>query len=334
MLAIEIFSVSFFAAMILNGITLLFGCIGETITEKAGHLNLGIPGIMYMGGIGAILGAFIYEANATNFNGFLAILSAVFFCVLLSALGGGIYAILTVSLRANQNVTGLALTTFGMGLANFLGGSLGKLAQGGSGVFVSVKRTSDAFTFFIPWLSERTGLFGELFFNSRYGFLTYIALILAVLVHFFFKKTRVGLNLKAVGENPQASDAAGINVTKYKYVAIMVGSIIAGLGGCYFVMNYLKGVWQHGALGDAGWLAVALVIFSLWRPLRSIWGALLFGALTVAYNYLHASTSQQEILKMLPYLVTIIVLIVTSLNKRREDQPPGSLGLHYFREER
>jgi ABC-type uncharacterized transport system permease subunit len=334
MLAIEIFSVSFFVAMVLNGITLLFGCLGETIIEKAGHLNLGIPGIMYLGGIGAILGAFIYESNATNFNGFLAILCALFFCILMSGLGACIYAVLTVSLRANQNVTGLALTTFGVGLANFLGGSLGKLAQGGSGLFVSVKETSDAFTFYIPWLSEKTGLFGKLFFNSSYGFLTFVALILAVLVHIFFKKTSIGLNLKAVGENPQAADAAGINVTKYKYVAIMVGGIIAGLGGCYFVMNYLKGVWQHGALGDAGWLAVALVIFSLWRPLRSIWGAFLFGALTVAYNYLHASTSQQEILKMLPYLVTIIVLIVTSLNKRREDQPPRSLGLHYFREER
>ena len=152
---------------------------------------------------------------------------------------------------------------------------------------------------------------------------------------FFLLKTRVGLNLRSIGENPGAADAAGINIEKYKYLATIVGGAIAGLGGLYFVMEYLGGTWTNNGFGDRGWLAVALVIFALWNPINAIWGSILFGGLYIIYLYIPGlGRSAQEIFKMLPYLVTIVVLIITSLRKKREHQPPQSLGLAYFREER
>ena len=151
----------------------------------------------------------------------------------------------------------------------------------------------------------------------------------------FLKKTRKGLNLRAVGESPATADAAGINVSKYKYAATVTGAAIAGLGGLYFVMEYLGGTWSNNGFGDRGWLAIALVIFALWKPINAIWGSFLFGGLYILYLYIPGlGRSMQEIFKMLPYLVTIIVLIITSLRKKKEQQPPESLGLAYFREDR
>ena len=139
-----------------------------------------------------------------------------------------------------------------------------------------------------------------------------------------------------MGENPATADAAGINVTKYKYLSTCLGAGISGLGGLYYVMDYTKGTWDSdGGIERLGWLAVALVIFATWKPKRSIWGAYLFGALFWLYFYIPGLTrSSQELFKMLPYLVTILVLISVSLRRKREDQPPAALGLPYFREER
>ena len=168
-----------------------------------------------------------------------------------------------------------------------------------------------------------------------YGFMTYLCIILACVLAFFLAKTRKGLNLRAVGENPATADAAGINVTLYKYLATCIGCGISGLGGLYFVMEYSGGTWTNNGFGDRGWLAVALVIFSLWKPLNAIWGSILFGGLYILYLYLPGvGRSAQEIFKMLPYLVTIIVLIFTSFRRKRENQPPAGLGQPYFREER
>ena len=173
----------------------------------------------------------------------------------------------------------------------------------------------------------------EIFFD--YGFLTYFAIIITLLMAFFLKRTRWGLNLNAVGESPATADAAGINVTLYKYLATVIGGGIAGLGGLYFVMEYSGGTWTNNGFGDRGWLAIALVIFALWKPVNAIWGSFLFGGLYILYLYIPGlGRSMQEIFKMLPYLVTIIVLIITSLRKKREQQPPNSLGLAYFREDR
>ena len=166
--------------------------------------------------------------------------------------------------------------------------------------------------------------------------MVYLALIIAVVMSIFVNRTRRGLNLRAVGENPATSDAAGINVTLYKYLATCVGAAVSGLGGLYYVMDYIKGTWANdGNIEAVGWLAVALVIFATWKPLRSIWGAYLFGALYWLYNFIPGlSRSSQELFKMLPYAVTLFMLIIVSLRRRREDQPPASLGLPYFREER
>ena len=323
--------VAFIQRAVVQGIPLLFGSTGEILTEKSGNLNLGTAGVMYVGGITGVIGAFLYEQNATQMNTFLTVLIPILSSILGSLVMGLIYSFLTVTLRANQNVTGLALTTFGVGFGNFFGGSLIKLTK--SDVpSVTLTATSLAFKKALPFASK-LGWFGEIFLS--YSFLAYVAIAIAIIVSFYFNRTRSGLNLRAVGENPATADAAGINVGKYKYISICLGSIIAGFGGLYYVMDYACGVWSNDAFGDRGWLAIALVIFAIWRPNLSIIGSILFGGLFIVHNYIpNLSMSDQELFKMTPYLVTIIVLIVISMLKKREFQPPQSLGLSYFREDR
>ena len=323
--------VAFIQRAVVQGIPLLFGSTGEILTEKSGNLNLGTAGVMYVGGITGVIGAFLYEQNAAQMNTFLTILIPILSSILGSLLMGLIYAFLTVTLRANQNVTGLALTTFGVGFGNFFGGSLIKLTD--SDVpFVTLSATSLAFKKGLPF-ADKLGWFGEVFLS--YSFLAYAAIAIAIIVSVYFNRTRSGLNLRAVGENPATADAAGINVGRYKYVSICLGSIIAGFGGLYYVMDYACGVWSNNAFGDRGWLAIALVIFAIWRPNLSIIGSILFGGLFIIHNYIpNLSMSDQELFKMTPYLVTIIVLVVISMLKKREFQPPESLGLSYFREDR
>ena len=195
---------------------------------------------------------------------------------------------------------------------------------------ISVATTSAAYRTTMASL----GTVGKLLFS--YGFMVYLAIALAILLRWFLNRTRLGLNLRAVGENPATADAAGISVIRYKYLATCMGAGISGLGGLYYTMDYIKGTWaSEGTIEALGWLAVALVIFAVWRPLNAIWGAYLFGFLTWLYLYIPGlSRSSQELFKMMPYLATILVLVVVSLRKKRENQPPNSLGLPYFREER
>lgn len=320
----------FIQKAILQAISILFGSIGEIITEKSGNLNLGIPGLMYMGGIAGLVAAFTYENAVASPIPFVGMLISLIFALLISALGALIYSFLTISLRANQNVVGLALTTFGIGFGNFFGGSISKLA-GGVGQ-VSVATTARAYQAAIPLLSK-IPVVGKLLFS--YGFLTYIAIILAFVISYVLRRTRIGLNLRAIGENPAAADAAGLNINKYKYIATIVGGAIAGLGGLYFVMEYLGGTWTNNGFGDRGWLAVALVIFSLWDCRKAILGSFLFGALYILYLYIPGlSRGAQELFKMSQYLVTIVVLIAISSRKKMENQPPEHLGRAYFREDR
>lgn len=331
--------IALFQAAIVFGTVIMYGAIGEILTEKSGNLNLGVPGIMYLGGIAGLAAAFFYERGcAAAGSEPVAII-----CVLLSfiaafgaaALGGLLYSFLTITLRANQNVTGLTLTIFGGGIANFFGGSLNTMA-GGVGQ-ISVAATSAAYRSTIPALAGlKIGSFpiGNTLFS--YGFMAYLAIAAAVAMTYFLNRTRTGLNLRAVGENPATADAAGINVTLYQYLATCVGAGISGLGGLYYTMDYIKGTWGNdGTIEALGWLAVALVIFATWKPIGSIWGSYLFGGLTWLYFYIPGLTrSSQELFKMLPYLVTIAVLILISMRKKRENQPPAHLGLPYFREER
>ncbi|MCR5484864.1 MAG: ABC transporter permease [Clostridiales bacterium] len=323
--------ISLIQAAIVFGTVIMFGAVGETVTEKSGNLNLGVPGIMYLGGIASLAGAFFYENSTDSPKRVVCVLIALLCAVAASALGGLIYSFLTITLRANQNVTGLTLSIFGSGVANFFGGSLNKLA-GGVGQ-ISVEATSSAFRYSIAD-SVNLGVFGKLFLS--YGFLAYLAIVAAVITQIFLTNTHKGLNLRAVGENPGTADAAGISVIATKYIATCAGAAISGLGGLFYVMDYTKGTWANDAsIETLGWLAVALVIFATWKPKNVIWGAYLFGVLYWMYFYIpNLTRSSQEIFKMLPYVVTIIVLIITSLRKKREQQPPMSLGLSYFREER
>ena len=320
----------FIQKAIVQGMGILFGALGEILTEKSGNLNLGIPGTMYMGGIAGLMGAFFYEKSAAQPNPLVGMLISLLCAFLCAMLGGLIYSVLTITLRANQNVAGLALTIFGTGFGNFFGGSISKLA-GGVGQ-ISVAATAGAYQAKVPVLS-RIPVLGDVLFS--YGFLTYFAIVAAIVMSVFLFRTRNGLNLRAVGENPGTADAAGINVTKYKYLATCIGAGIAGLGGLYFVMEYSGGTWTDNGFGDRGWLAVALVIFAMWKPLNAIWGSVLFGALYILYLYIPGlGRSMQEVFKALPYLVTIVVLVITSFRKKKENQPPAGLGLPYFREER
>jgi len=319
---------------VMQGTPLLFGSTGEILTEKSGHLNLGIPGIMYVGAISGVAGAFLYEQSFPNpsmINPFLAVIIPLFCSLIGSTLMGLIYCFLTVTLRANQNVTGLALTTFGIGIGNFFGGSLIKLVD--SDVpSIALSSTSSAFKTQLPF-ADKLGWFGDIFLS--YGFLMYVAIFVAIISSYVLNKTRVGLHLRAVGESPETADAAGINVTKYKYLSTCIGSAIAGLGGLYYVMDYANGVWSNNGFGDRGWLSIALVIFSVWRPSVSILGSILFGFLYVIPTYIpNITVSAKKLFEMLPYVVTILVLVITSMRNKKENQPPAALGLPYFREER
>ena len=321
---------SFINAAIIQGIPLLFGATGEIITEKSGNLNLGIPGIMYIGGISGIIGGYLYEHNNADPSAFLCILIPFISSILGSALMAFIYSFLTVTLKANQNVTGLALTTFGVGVGNFFGGSL--LSFFGESGSISLINTGLAYKTKLPF-ADSLGLFGKTFLS--FGFLAYLAIIIAFVASYVLSKTRVGLNLRAIGENPATADAAGINVDRYKYLSTIIGGAIAGLGGLYFVMDYTAGAWTNDGFGDRGWLAIAIVIFALWKPKSAILSSFLFGGLYIICVYIPGlSSSAKELIKMLPYLITIVVLVTVSARKKKEHQPPASLGLTYFREER
>ena len=328
------FLVSFIPRAVAQGVPLLFGSTGEIVTEKSGNLNLGIPGVMYVGGICGVIGSFLYERSVGSdaLNPALGVLIPLLCCLAGSLLMGLLYCFLTVTLRANQNVTGLAMTTFGVGIGNFFGGSLIKLT-GADVPSIALSATSNLFRTRLPF-AESLGWFGSLFLS--YGFLAYVSIIIALVASYVLNHTRVGLQLRAVGEDPATADAAGISITRYKFAATCIGCMIAGLGGLYYVMDYANGGWSNDAFGDRGWLAIALVIFTIWRPNVSIGASILFGGLYILYLFIPTGKdlAVKELYKMLPYVVTIVVLVFSSLRNKRENQPPESLGLPYFREDR
>jgi len=305
------------------GITFLYGCVGEILTEKAGHLNLGIPGIMCVGGT---CGCMALKALKTSGLPWALIL----LIAILAAFAGGlmmglIYSFLTVTLKANQNVTGLAMTTFGVGVTKFV---MSKMAVGGGMMYLYA---CDYFRF--PFHRSNSAL-------KYCGVMVFLGIAIALIAAFMLNKTSVGLHLRAVGENPATADAVGINVTKYKYAATLIGSGIAALGGLFYIMDYAGSYEAYKSLEGLGWLAVALVIFTLWKPHMSILGSFVFGFLYIAGSRIptllgiQLDMSATPLLQMLPYAVTIVVLIVTSIGKKRENQPPAGLGVPYFREER
>ncbi len=314
--------IAFIVSAIRLGMTLLFGATGETITEKSGHLNLGIPGVMCVGASCGCYVEYLYlTAAGENVSGVLAVLFPVIATLLGGAIIGLIFSFLTVTLRANQNVTGLAITTLGVGISDYMIDKTDLIYVRGAVYFKAS----------LPFASK-LGSFGEIFLS--HGVLVYLAIIIAVATTFVFNRTRVGLHLRSVGENPATADAAGINVSLYRYSATCIGCGIAGLGGLSFVMDYLNGNWEY-IIDDIGWLAIALVIFTVWKPNLAIFGSLVFGSLYIASSYITGvSFAGKELFKLLPYVVTIIVLIFTSMRSKKKNHPPESLGLNYFREER
>lgn len=297
------------------GTHILFAIVGGIICEKVGNMNLGIEGMMLMG---AAVG---FQVACATANPFLAVLSAG----LAGLVGALIYAFITVTLRGNQVVTGLVLTIFGTGVAGFIGKSV-------SGNTVPAE-VVDAFKpYDIPVLCDIPIIGKALFSQSGY---VQAAIAVAILAYLYIKKTKFGLNMRAVGENPAAADASGINVTLYKYVHVLAGGFLCGVGGAYLSTVFLT-TWQDNVTAGAGWIAVALVIFSTWNPLKAIFAAYLFGMLK-GLNFKMQGwgfSVPSQILEMLPYIATIVVLVFITLRKKRENQPPKALGDPYFREER
>ena len=314
--------VNFLHAALLAGTPLMFGTLGEIVTEKAGNLNLGVEGMM---SIGAIAGFYV---GFTTQNIVLAVLGA-FLAGLLSAL---IYAFLTVTLKANQNVTGLTLTIFGVGFANFFGDLLRESA-GIDVLKLSDKITNTVQAIHIPVLSDIPYV-GKLFF--QYNPFVYFGILLCILMGIYILHTRKGLNLCAVGENPGAADAAGVNVTRVKYFNILLGGGVCGIGGAYISLVLCGGIWVTDSVNGLGWIAVALVIFASWNPFKAILGSFIFGAFNILKFYIPKNivTIPEAIFDMLPFLVTAIVLIVTSIRKSKENTQPAGCGINYFREER
>ena len=306
---------SYFTAVVVAGTPLLLATLGELLTEKVGNLNLGVEGIMLMG---AIVG---FKTGYATGSPAMAILGAI----LAGALGGLIFAFLTVALKANQVVTGLSLTIFGTGFSSFLGKSM-----------LGVKMTNEFKNFFAPIelpLLSQIPIIGDIFFKQ--DIFIYFSYIIAITLGVYLFFTRKGLNVRAVGENAAAADAAGINVTLYKYVHILVGGALSGLGGAYLSLVYVP-VWQENITAGRGWIAVALVIFVIWNPFKAFLGAYIFGGLDIIGFRLQAYdiAISQYIIDMFPYIATIVVIIISATRNNKEKQPPKGLSVPYFREER
>ena len=308
---------NFLVASVGAGIPLLFGTMGEILTEKVGHLNLGVEGMMSIGACtGFMVGYFT--------DNFIIAMLAAFLGGMLAAL---IYAALTVTLKANQNVTGLTLTIFGVGLANFVGVYFLNNSAGGT---LKLPATITAhMRAGVPVLSEIPVL--GMFFDNPF---IYIGLILAVVLTIYLRRTKVGLKVQAIGENPAAADAAGIHVTRLKYINILLGGGICGIGGAYCSMIINGGVWINNNVGGLGWIAVALVIFANWNPSIAIVGSFVFGAMRVLKYYIPTGAIPIAFFDMLPFLMTAVVLVLGSMRKKRRQHIPQSLGINYFREER
>jgi len=325
-----------FQLLLKNSISLLtvflFGSAGEIVTEKSGHLNLGIPGIVALGGLGGVVAECLYINNIPNYanpNPFLVVFIGIVGAILLGGLGGLIFSFFSVTLRCNQNVVGLCLTTFGVAIATFFFTnsqilSFDKLFYAGN-IFKSMA--------FPGQTTSELGFFVEVFCSQ--GFLTYFSILVAIVVGVVLAKTKLGLKIRAVGENPAAADSTGISVTRIRYITTIVGAMIASLGGLYLIMDHGGGIDPASMdMESYGWLAVALVIFSMWKPSLAILGSFLFSVLATLPNVLSFSGAMKHFMDMLPYIMTIIVLIGTSAFKFKSNRAPAALGTSYFREDR
>lgn len=304
---------SFLVSVVISATPLLFATLGEILTEKSGHLNLGVEGMML---IGAVAG---FATGIVTNDPILAIIGAI----IAGSASALIYAFLTITLRANQVVSGLALTMFGTGISSYLGTNL-----------VGLKMPERIINFYKPFeipILSKIPIIGQGFFNQ--DIFVYFGYISAVVIGIYLYRTRLGLNLTAIGENPAAADNAGINISKYKYIHILVGGALCGLGGAYLSVVQVP-VWQDNIVSGRGWIAIALVIFAKWNPYKAVYAALIFGGLSIVGFRLQHLNISQNLLDALPYLFTIIVLVISSMGEGKKNGPPAGLSVPYFREER
>jgi general nucleoside transport system permease protein len=303
--------ISLLAAAVTAGTAVLFAALGEIVTEKSGVLNLGVEGMMLTGAVAGFMTA--YRTGSLWFGIMAAMLAAGLLAM--------VHAFLTVTLKANQVVSGLALTMFGTGLSAYLGKSL--IGIPAKSVFRPVP---------ISFLSDIPVL-GSILFQQNW--LVYISYFFAVILWFMLFKTKIGLLLRAVGENPAAADAMGINVFLIRYLAIGFGGMMAGLGGAYLSLSYAP-AWLENMTAGRGWIAVAMVIFAGWNPLRALLGSYFFGGIdALGFRLQIAGISTSSFfLRMLPYLLTIAVLILTNVRNRKKSSAPAALSVPYDREER
>lgn len=304
----------FFTAAIVAGTPLLLAILGELLTEKSGSLNLGVEGMMLMGAIGG------FAVAAMTNNPILALLMAI----VSGAIGALIYAFLTVTLDANQVVSGLAVTIFGTGVSNYFGKFfVGQVVPENVKSFFEIKEL---------FILGKIPFIGKIFFNQ--STFVYLSYIIVILLGIYLYQTKFGLYLAAIGENPAACDAAGINVILYKYAHILAGGALCGLAGAFLSLVYVP-AWQENVTSGRGWIAVALVIFSKWNPYKALLGAYVFGGLDIVGFRLQSLDLHisQYLIDMLPYVVTILILIISSVKEKR-NIGPKSLGINYYRENR
>lgn len=307
----ETLIVSILAASITAGTPILFAALGELITERSGIMNLGVDGMML---VGAVTG---FMVSVNSGNPWLGVAGALVAGGLLAL----IHAYLTITLRANQVVSGLALTLFGTGLSDYLGKA-----------YVGMRADHTFGKLAVPFLSE-IPIIGPVVFKQ--DALIYLSYLLVILTALYLYKTRAGLFLRALGENPAAVDSVGVNVFRLRCLYVVVGGALAGLGGAYLSLAYAP-CWLENMTAGRGWIAVALVIFAIWDPWRALAGSYLFGGVDALGFHLQVIGLPVSIflLNMLPYIFTILVLIIVLIRKGGRLASPQALGLPYDREER
>ena len=303
--------VSILAASVVAGTPLLFASLGELITERAGITNLGVDGMML---VGAETGFMTAVLTGSPWLGVLAALVS-------GAILALIHAVLCITLKANQVVSGLALTIFGTGLSGYLGKA-----------YVGMRLDNPFVKLPVPGLSN-IPILGPVLFN--HDPLVYISYILIIVAALYIYKTRAGLFLRALGENPAAVDAVGVNVFTRRYLYTVIGGALAGLGGAYLSLAYAP-CWLENMTAGRGWIAVALVIFALWNPVRALIGSYLFGGIDALGFHLQMVGVPISVffLNMLPYVFTIVVLVFVLVRQNGRLTSPGALGVPYDREDR
>ena len=297
---------------ITSSMAVLYATIGEIFAERSGILNLGVEGMMLVGALAAF-------ATAHSFHSLWA---GVLAAMVLAGIFAMIHGFFSITLRVNQVVSGLALTLFGIGLTNFLGRPL-------------IGKVSLKFEPFGLFPLDRIPVVGAVIFS--HNALVYPAYALVPIGYLFLYRTRYGLHLRAIGENPSAADTVGINVSGLRYLYTFVGGALAGLGGAYLSLAYTPG-WKEQMTGGQGWIAIALVIFAMWDPLKAVAGALLFGFINAFQFYCQAAgltLIPSYALRMLPYLFTIGVLVVITRWEAAKKRvgAPGALGIPFEREQ-